>query len=301
MSSTGQRSLGDALRSARATSASGTPSHSVNSGSRAATPRQGLRTPGPTGPDPVKGYTFDGPDAETDFAILLSNLHHVLSPVSHFEYDKIFDLEHEYLEYHWALNELVFIILKGVLQGSALALYQESARMHPRGDAAFHTMQSRLNIVKPVGDWKPPPRHGRYLVWEGTGYPCISCFRLWGITDGHLSTKGVCPFSCTATFAPGQAPAAAPAAPPRPTIAAWSQPAGTAAPAAAAVPRQPAGSPSLQFAAVVDDAVEEEGSPAAFTFRPHVDRGDDDNWPALRTVYRGSRPFRGRPPTPSSH
>ncbi|KAK3258524.1 hypothetical protein CYMTET_32438 [Cymbomonas tetramitiformis] len=168
MASTGRRSLGEALRSARATSASGTPSNSVYSGSRAATPRQGLRTPGPTGPDPVvrmntlvtkptyisdaatsavashrdasvrvstplrasqqyeyadrldyafsygeelvkllrshgfkpqKGYTFDGPDAESDFAILLSNLHHVLFLVSHFEYDKIFDLEHEYLEY----------------------------------------------------------------------------------------------------------------------------------------------------------------------------------------------------------
>ncbi|KAK3242192.1 hypothetical protein CYMTET_48104 [Cymbomonas tetramitiformis] len=50
---------------------------------------------------PQKSYTFDCPDAETDFAILLSNLHHVLSPVAHFECDKIFDLEHEYLEYHW--------------------------------------------------------------------------------------------------------------------------------------------------------------------------------------------------------
>ncbi|KAK3242175.1 hypothetical protein CYMTET_48113 [Cymbomonas tetramitiformis] len=53
MASTGRRSLGEALRSARAASASGTPSASVNSGSRAATPRQGLRAPGPTGPDPV--------------------------------------------------------------------------------------------------------------------------------------------------------------------------------------------------------------------------------------------------------
>ncbi|KAK3251402.1 hypothetical protein CYMTET_39257 [Cymbomonas tetramitiformis] len=82
---------------------------------------------------PQKGYTLDGPDAETDFAILLGNLHHVLSPISHDEYDKLFDLEHEYQEYHWSLNELIFIILiKGVLQGTVLALYQESARVHPR-------------------------------------------------------------------------------------------------------------------------------------------------------------------------
>ncbi|KAK3242176.1 hypothetical protein CYMTET_48114 [Cymbomonas tetramitiformis] len=73
------------------------------------------------------------------------------------------------------------------------------------------------------------------------------------------------------------------------------RPAGTAAPAAAATPRQPAAPPSLQFAAVVDDAVGEDGDPAAFTFRPPVDRGgldpsppdvygDDDDWPALRKL-----------------
>ncbi|KAK3278110.1 hypothetical protein CYMTET_13917 [Cymbomonas tetramitiformis] len=81
---------------------------------------------------PQKGYTFDGPDSETDFAVLLGNLRHVLSLISHYEYDKLFDLEHEYLEYHWSLNELIFIILKGVLHGTALALYQESAQVHPR-------------------------------------------------------------------------------------------------------------------------------------------------------------------------
>ncbi|KAK3283821.1 hypothetical protein CYMTET_8497 [Cymbomonas tetramitiformis] len=78
------------------------------------------------------GYTLDGPDAKTDFAILLSNLHHVLSPISQFEYDKLVDLEHEYLEYHWALTELIFIILHDVRQGTTLALYQESACVHPR-------------------------------------------------------------------------------------------------------------------------------------------------------------------------
>ncbi|KAK3234956.1 hypothetical protein CYMTET_54817 [Cymbomonas tetramitiformis] len=160
MASTGRRSLGEALRSARAASASGTPAASV-------TVILARRGPLPLGKafallarqhecadrldyacnygeelvkllrshgfKPHRGYTLDGSDAKTDFAILLSNLHHVLSHISHFEYDKIFDLEHEYLvEYHWALNELVFIIFKGVLQSTTLALYQESARVHPR-------------------------------------------------------------------------------------------------------------------------------------------------------------------------
>ncbi|KAK3242516.1 hypothetical protein CYMTET_47804 [Cymbomonas tetramitiformis] len=474
---------------------------------------------------PQKGFTLDGSDAEADFAILLSNLRHVLSPISHFEYDKLFDLEHEYLVYHWSLNELLFNILQGVLQGTTLALYQESARVHPRdgrcalqrlrfhvkattdldtfrfwtklrstvidetadpapqltvlrvlgdkhqrlhptyGDAgrvqdrvevfqnslrpvnyisagplsaktvkekicppqarifeikyggliksgikclyflpkfgrlkflrgpgakapsarfrpgasfcgfgparhgktstlvqdlhhvlgrsaassphvsplylvvlrelaaghaftfsvlllrlgtvwqseghlarlrspssgsgggkhapasaSFNFMQ-RNNIVKPVGDWKPPPRNGRYLVWEGVGYPCVTCFRLWGLTDAHIPTRSVCPYSCAASFAPEQAPAGAPAAPPRPTIDAWFQPPAAPAPAAAAAVHFAEGSPSsMQFAAADDSG------PTAFTLRPPLDHdppgpepddsaglGDAD-WPALRTV-----------------
>ncbi|KAK3275743.1 hypothetical protein CYMTET_16143 [Cymbomonas tetramitiformis] len=359
---------------------------------------------------PQKGYTFDGPDSETDFAVLLGNLRHVLSPTSHYEYDKLFDLEHEYLEYHWSLNELIFIILKGVLNGTALALYQESARVHPRdggcalqrlryhveastdpdtfrfwtklrgtkidetadpapqltvlrvlGDkhqrlhpgyddagrvqdlqhvlsrftfstlalriatvwqteehlsrlttppssgagggkaradgasgATFNSVRTRGAVVKPVGDWKPAqnPRVP-YLMWEGVGYPCVSCFRFWGVTDGHLATEGVCPYSCTASFAPSRAPPDAPTAPKRPTVAAWAQPAGGVPPAAAPGPPASRGSPSLQHAAVDGDG---DDDPAAFPFRPLLDRdgpgpmpdtsvddGDAD-WPALRSV-----------------
>ncbi|KAK3244403.1 hypothetical protein CYMTET_45982 [Cymbomonas tetramitiformis] len=99
---------------------------------------------------PQKGFTLDGSDAEAaDFAILLSNpLRHVLTPISHFEYDKLFDLEHEYLVYHWSLNGLLFNILKGVLQGTALALYQESARDHPRdGRCALQSLRFHVEAT----------------------------------------------------------------------------------------------------------------------------------------------------------
>ncbi|KAK3272376.1 hypothetical protein CYMTET_19324 [Cymbomonas tetramitiformis] len=366
---------------------------------------------------PQKGYTFDVPDSETDFAVLLGNLRHVLSPISHNEYDKLFDLEHEYLEYHWSPNELIFIILKGVLNGTALALYQESARVHPRdgrcalqrlryhveastdpdtfrfwtklrdtngyypnsksyhkdpranvfsshkhhligstsrfsaswatninafipamttldvykiystssadrgaplppshssifgrwwwqgtgGRSRWCCVQFRTHtrrhrpIVKPVGDWKPAqnPRVP-HLMWEGVGYPCVSCFRIWGVTDGHLATEGVCPYACAASFAPSRAPPDAPTAPKRPTVAAWAQPAGGVPPAAAPGPPASRGSPSLQHAAVDGDG---DDDPAAFPFRPFlldrdepgpmpdtsVDDGDAD-WPALRSV-----------------
>ncbi|KAK3279600.1 hypothetical protein CYMTET_12523 [Cymbomonas tetramitiformis] len=453
MASASRRSLGDVLRSARATSASPTPASSPGSGSQAPSPhsrtagldpvvrmntlinKPSFISPAATSVDfhrdasvwvstpvrasqqheygdrmdyafsygeelvkllrahgfkPQKGFTLDGSDAEADFAILLSNLRHVLSPISHFEYDKLFDLEHEYLVYHWSLNELLFNILKGVLQGTALALFQESARVHPRdgrcalqrlrfhveattdpdtfrfwtklrsttldetadpapqlavfrvlGDkhqrlhpsyddagrvqdlhhvlgstvwqseghlarlrspstgsgggkhaptsASFNSVQ-RNNIVKPVGDRKPSPRRGHYLVWEGVGYPCVTCFRLWGLTDAHLPTRGVCPYSCAASFAPGQAPAGAPAAPPRPTVDAWLQPPAPPAPAAAAAVHFAEGSPSPQFAPA------DSSDASAFTLRLPLDHDppgpepddsadhDDDDWPALRTV-----------------
>ncbi|KAK3252606.1 hypothetical protein CYMTET_38105 [Cymbomonas tetramitiformis] len=41
----------------------------------------------------------------------------------------------------------------------------------------------RSNIVKPVGDWKPSPRRGLYLVWEGVGYPCVTD----ALTGGSLT------------------------------------------------------------------------------------------------------------------
>ncbi|KAK3281504.1 hypothetical protein CYMTET_10712 [Cymbomonas tetramitiformis] len=163
------RPVVESICSARAAAAaSGSLAGSALPGSAAPSPQRGSRTP-VQNPDPVvrmyeysermdyaftygeelvkvlrshgfkpqKGYTLDGLDSETDFAVLLGNLRHVLSPISHYEYDKLFDLEHEYLEYHWSLNELILIILKGVLNGTALALYQESARVHPRDNTLF--------------------------------------------------------------------------------------------------------------------------------------------------------------------
>ncbi|KAK3248411.1 hypothetical protein CYMTET_42123 [Cymbomonas tetramitiformis] len=49
--------------------------------------------------------------------------------------------------------------------------------------------------VKPVGDeWRAEPPTALVKRWKGVGFPCILCFRLWGLTDGHPETKGNCPF-----------------------------------------------------------------------------------------------------------
>ncbi|KAK3236157.1 hypothetical protein CYMTET_53684 [Cymbomonas tetramitiformis] len=81
---------------------------------------------------PAVGYTLADPDAETDLAVLLANLAQVLSPISHFEIEKLLDLDYEYDSYHLALNELVFNIVPTVLRGTSLSLYEESTRGHPR-------------------------------------------------------------------------------------------------------------------------------------------------------------------------
>ncbi|KAK3235816.1 hypothetical protein CYMTET_54000 [Cymbomonas tetramitiformis] len=61
--------------------------------------------------------------------------------------------------------------------------------------------------------------------------PCITCFRLWGVTTGHMDTDGICVYSCTAAFVPGRAPPKAPPPPSAPPpLTAWP-------PSAAATPR----------------------------------------------------------------
>ena len=314
---------------------------------------------------PAVGYTLADADAETDLAVLLANLAQVLSPISHFEIEKLLDLDYKYDNYHLALNELVFNIVPTVLRGTALSLYEESTRVHPRdgrcalqrlrfhvegiGNAdskrflkklyaftidettdpapqlavfrtiadkhrKFHPAYADLDqvedlhsalresatsspymtplylvvlrdlaaehtftfasltlriaqvwrdeghlarlasatvsgggirsggggrayafherpIVAPVGEWKQRDAQ-RYLSWEGTGSPCVTCFRLWGVTDPHSDTRGFCPYSCRASFSPGKAPSTATKPPPQPTVAAWMLLA-TPAPAAA--------------------------------------------------------------------
>ncbi|KAK3238996.1 hypothetical protein CYMTET_51035 [Cymbomonas tetramitiformis] len=73
------------------------------------------------------GITLDGPEAESDFAVLLANLSHVFGPISRDEIMKLLDLDFEYSEYHLTLNELIYAVLPTLLRGTALTLYEESA------------------------------------------------------------------------------------------------------------------------------------------------------------------------------
>ncbi|KAK3266464.1 hypothetical protein CYMTET_24912 [Cymbomonas tetramitiformis] len=47
------------------------------------------------------------------------------------------------------------------------------------------------------------------MRWKGVGYPCILCFRLWGLTDAHHDTRGICPFTCKEAYNASRVPDAA--------------------------------------------------------------------------------------------
>ncbi|KAK3236128.1 hypothetical protein CYMTET_53734 [Cymbomonas tetramitiformis] len=96
------------------------------------------------------GITLDGPEAESDFAVLLANLSHVFGPISRDEILKLLDLDFEYSEYHLTLNELIYVVLPSVLRGTALALYEESAHVHPH-DGRCARQRLRFH-VEGIGD-----------------------------------------------------------------------------------------------------------------------------------------------------
>ncbi|KAK3241856.1 hypothetical protein CYMTET_48421 [Cymbomonas tetramitiformis] len=97
----------------------------------------------------------------------------------------------------------------------------------------------RPKTVHPaVGDWASGP--GPYRNWQGQGHPCLVCFRMWGLTDVHEASKGLCPYVCKAAFSDGRALPSACDPPPRPDPQ-------HRAPAAAANPQQPASAFTFQL------------------------------------------------------
>ncbi|KAK3275600.1 hypothetical protein CYMTET_16280 [Cymbomonas tetramitiformis] len=90
---------------------------------------------------------IDGDDPDTEFAVLLAALSHVLFPIAYTEVSKLLDLEHDFDFYHnVTLNELIFTILPVVLRGTALALYHEAARCHPT-DGRFALQRQRYEVA----------------------------------------------------------------------------------------------------------------------------------------------------------
>ncbi|KAK3235046.1 hypothetical protein CYMTET_54735 [Cymbomonas tetramitiformis] len=361
------------------------------------------------------GLTLDGPEAESDFAVLLANMAHVFGPVSRDDIAKLLDLDNEYSDYHIVLNGLVYAVLPTVLRSTALTLYEESAEVHPRdgrcalqrlrfhvegiGDPDAHrfwysdadmvadlysvlrasaavsphvaplylvvlrdlganipftfaalTLRiakvfrdeytlARLSapsppasggagrggagggggrggggsggggkptvgsmhalgwkkLAPPLGEWKPV-RNARYLQWEGTGLVCVTCFRLWAVTTGHLDTEGACPYSCSASFAPGRAPATASTTAPPPPMSAWPPAPPPAARANSLQALEPpplddaaqpgAAAMAVRFSGVdLHDEHSDEEQPDATPPAFHAVHDDDDeeDWPAFRS------------------
>ncbi|KAK3233203.1 hypothetical protein CYMTET_56499 [Cymbomonas tetramitiformis] len=96
------------------------------------------------------GLTLEGPEAESDFTVLLANMSHVFGPIARDEFTKLLDLDFEYDEYHLTLNELLYVVLPTILRGTALSLYDESARVHPHdGRCALQRLRYH---VEGIGD-----------------------------------------------------------------------------------------------------------------------------------------------------
>ena len=131
------------------------------------------------------GFSFEGPDAETDFAILLTNMAHVLGPISHDEFDKLLDLDHEYPVYHVALNELIYTVLPTVLRGLALSLYEESARVHPYdGRCALQRIRFQVEGIGDLDSKRFWLRLRKTVIDETVDpTPQLSVFRT--LTDRH--------------------------------------------------------------------------------------------------------------------
>ncbi|KAK3241948.1 hypothetical protein CYMTET_48327 [Cymbomonas tetramitiformis] len=181
------------------------------------------------------GYTLDTADAESDFAVLLAALGHILFPISYVEFsESLLDLENDHEYYHLTLNELLFTILPVVLRD----IGRKCGRPSVIDEDSDPTPQlTRINTFaegtrnydgKAEGEWKG--QHGAVVKrWVGKGYPCLLCFRMWALTDTHESTKGLCPYTCKEAYVDGRAPPTARPAvtrpPPTPSIHHLSQPA----------------------------------------------------------------------------
>ncbi|KAK3240089.1 hypothetical protein CYMTET_50043 [Cymbomonas tetramitiformis] len=75
---------------------------------------------------------------------------HVFGPIARDEFTKLLDLDFEYDEYHLTLNELLYVVLPTILRGTALSLYDESARVHPH-DGRCALQRPRYH-VEGIGD-----------------------------------------------------------------------------------------------------------------------------------------------------
>ncbi|KAK3272729.1 hypothetical protein CYMTET_18987 [Cymbomonas tetramitiformis] len=83
-------------------------------------------------------------------------------------------------------------------------------------DARMYAFGEPRSATPLKGEWVADAPNALFRRWSGTGFPCMTCFRMWGMTDAHPDTKGVCPYACAEAFAPGRVPAAAVKAAARP-------------------------------------------------------------------------------------
>ncbi|KAK3258050.1 hypothetical protein CYMTET_32890 [Cymbomonas tetramitiformis] len=63
----------------------------------------------------------------------------------------------------------------------------------PPPSSGGRVMAQRSRIVFAAeGKWEDTG--GPYCIWNGQGHPCVVCYRVYGLTDVHADTNGLCPW-----------------------------------------------------------------------------------------------------------
>ncbi|KAK3277186.1 hypothetical protein CYMTET_14796 [Cymbomonas tetramitiformis] len=152
----------------------------------------------------------------------------VLDSVDSFETAKIFDLDLAYTSYHYDLNSIRDDRGRFMEEMRALRIDE---RKDPHAIISDYRRLGEEHCVYHAD------LSDSDLVWTFL----VVLEKMWGLTDPHADTNGLCPWICASAYSTGRAPPTAKAPPPRPDPP--SDP-----PKAESTPQQP----------------------ATFTFRPHV-------------------------------
>ncbi|KAK3240471.1 hypothetical protein CYMTET_49691 [Cymbomonas tetramitiformis] len=146
------------------------------------------------------------------------------------------------------------------------------------------------------GEWKAESASSLYKKWVGRGFPCVTCFRMWAVTDAHTETRGACPYACKESFANNKHLDSSRPAVARPSLRA-PPPAAATALQAAPQPNPQAGvseaafrsvrlNPALDYAPPPADVdrgdlvVQDELPPSQVEFAAFQE--DEEDWPAFR-------------------
>ncbi|KAK3275655.1 hypothetical protein CYMTET_16227 [Cymbomonas tetramitiformis] len=140
------------------------------------------------------GISIDSDDPDTEFAVLLAALGHVLFPIAYNEVSKLLDLEHDFDFYHVTLNELIFTILPVVkLRATAI---DETADPTPQLAIIRNLGDKHARLHPDYGDSKRVADLWHVLASSAKSSPYVAPLYIDVIRDlrggAHFSFSSLC-------------------------------------------------------------------------------------------------------------